>query len=491
MLLEHQLIPYQTTNLPQKPLLVFAPHPDDEIFGMGGALIKAKSQGLKITIVYVTSGDLGGESLVREREAKGVCRSLEAQCLFIRLGDRGVIASRENIIKFKELISEYPDSAIYFPSPKEYHPDHRATAALVWRGAQEATHRNELVAYEISGQSDANILLDVSDYYDEKLKLMSGYASQLDQNDYVSIVKGLNKARTYTLSKEVEYAEAFFVFDSIWGQLKKRYQLIQHKAFDDILPYERPKISIVIRTKDRLHLLERALESLKKQNYNRHLEVIVVNDGGELVNEVTDPYIFVFSELKLINLPLSLGRSGSANVGLINSTGQFINFLDDDDEFNPNHIQVFLNHWRQNTDIDVLYRGVEVISESGEIVQVYNEPYRAGKLMQSNYIPIHSVTFSRKFVDLGCRFDESLDYMEDWDFWIQISRLSKFHHVPQITAKYHMVGNSAASPHMHGTLDHVCHMNRVRDKWMNKWSSVERSRMLNDCLQAEKDRIAS
>lgn len=434
---------------------------------------------------------MGGEPSVREREAKDVCLCLEAQCIFMKLDDRGVIASRENIIKFKELISEYSDSAIYFPSPNEYHPDHRATAALVWRGAQEAKYLNELIAYEISCQSYANVLLDVSDYYDEKIKLISGYASQLDQNGYVSVVKGLNKARTYTLAKEVEYAEGFFVFNSIWGQLKKHYQLIQHKAFDDILPYERPKISIVIRTKNRLHLLERALESLKKQNYNQYIEVIVVNDGRELVNEVTDPYILVFSDFKLINLPSSLGRSGSANVGLINSTGQFINFLDDDDEFNSNHIQVFLHHWRQNMDIEVLYSGVEVVNEAGEQVKIYNEPYRAGKLIQFNYIPIHAVTFSRKFVDMGCRFDESLEYMEDWDFWIQISRLTKFHHFPQITAKYHMVGNSAASPHMHGTLDHVSHMNRVRDKWMNKWTSVEKSRMLNDCMKEEKDRMAS
>lgn len=99
--------------------------------------------------------------------------------------------------------------------------------------------------------------------------------------------------------------------------------------------------------------------------------------------------------------------------------------------------------------------------------------------MHANYIPIHAVTFSKKFIDLGCRFDESLQYFEDWDFWLQLSRLGTFRHVSEITATYHMVGDSAASPHMEGKLDKLSHMQKVKDKWRSKWTSVEISFLEN------------
>ncbi len=73
---EYQLLPYNNSDLPRGPWLVFAPHPDDETFGMGGSLLLAKQQNIATHVVFVTDGALGGEG---DREAVSQERMEEAR----------------------------------------------------------------------------------------------------------------------------------------------------------------------------------------------------------------------------------------------------------------------------------------------------------------------------------------------------------------------------------------------------------------------------
>ena len=59
---ENILIPFHASSLPEGPWLVFAPHADDETFGMGGSLLKAKEQGIETHLVVLTDGSRGGRS---------------------------------------------------------------------------------------------------------------------------------------------------------------------------------------------------------------------------------------------------------------------------------------------------------------------------------------------------------------------------------------------------------------------------------------------
>ena len=476
MLREQHLIPFKTSDLPDGPYLIFSPHPDDETFAMGGTLLLAAKQGIKLHIVFITNGDLGGDPDVRQQEAKSVCEKLGASYEYLNYKDRAVCADHSGFNEIKDLLIKYQPESVFFPSPLEYHVDHRATSALVWRALQISGYRNSAYTYEVSKPSDCNILIDITDVANAKRELCNLYQSQVVQNNYVDITLAINKLRTYTLSADVEYAEAFNKIQI--NILPKQYF---KRGFDDafvnILPYEKPIISILIRTYNRRALLARCLDSLVKQAYSERLDIVVVNDGGESVDDILVGYNKYFHRVKVVNSPENRGRSASANTALINAKGQFFNFLDDDDTLDPNHIQVFLNRWWRDNTIKALYRGVRVINDQGDQLHTYNESFDIGRMMHANFIPIHAVTFSREFFDLGIRFDESLQYMEDWDFWIQLSRLTKFHHVPQITATYHMVGSSAASPHMQDVFDAENHMQKVREKWQPKWTPVENARI--------------
>ncbi|MCP5325073.1 MAG: PIG-L family deacetylase [Oceanospirillaceae bacterium] len=487
MFLEHSLIPFKTSQLPEGHWLVVAPHPDDEIIGMGGALALAAANCQRVTVVYLTSGDKGGDATVRQQEALAVCAELNAKAVFLGLPDRGVSCHDEQVTALHAVLQEVKPDVVFFPSPEEFHPDHRAASVLTWTALQKTHFRGQVFHYEISRQGEANVLLDISAVIQEKLRLLNFYQSQLSQNNYVQVMQGINVARTYTLPEQVKAAEAFYAYASATGRLQGHMRERAFIQLSDSQPGDRPVVSILIRTKDRPDTLIRAVESVKSQTYRSYIDLVVVNDGGCAVDSVLAPYQNDFWRLNLVNLPVSRGRAAAANLGLNQAKGQFVNFLDDDDELDADHVQIFLANWRRNNDIEVFYRGVRVVSPQGELLREYNEPYDPGLLMHTNYIPIHAVTFSRRFIDIGCRFDESLEFFEDWDFWIQLSRLTRFHRDQKITATYNMTGNSAASPHMHAVLDVASHMNRVRDKWAVKWTAVESNRIVASVSRRAKE----
>ncbi|MBW1671465.1 MAG: PIG-L family deacetylase, partial [Deltaproteobacteria bacterium] len=56
MLQEKDIIPYTPSDIPPGPYLVFAPHPDDETFGMGGTIALAAHAGIAVHVVVLTDG---------------------------------------------------------------------------------------------------------------------------------------------------------------------------------------------------------------------------------------------------------------------------------------------------------------------------------------------------------------------------------------------------------------------------------------------------
>lgn len=489
MLPETSLIPYRVTDAPLGSFLVFAPHPDDEVFSMGGILSHAANRGQAINIVYMTDGELGGGADTRIAEAHSVCEILNAKAHFLNIPDSSVKATHALFTVIKNLVVDIKPDNVFFPSPQEFHADHRGTAASVWRGLQEAKFSGDAYCYEISRQCECDTLIDISAVMENKQVLCGLYASQLTENNYTDVVRGINKARTYTLPAEVEYAEGLLKINNIYQNPKAYFKNIHENIFFDSLPYESPVISYLVRTKNRPELLTRCLASLAKQTYNANLDVVVVNDGGIDIDDVCIAFRIHFNRLKLVNIPESIGRAAAANTALSHAEGSFVNFLDDDDEIDTDHTQVFLNQWRRDNSIEILYRGVRVLKANGELIQTYNESFSRGRMMLGNYIPIHAVTFSRKFIDMGCRFDDRLTSMEDWDFWIQLSRFSDFRHIPRITATYHMVGSSPASPHMQSMYDSQSHINTVREKWMPKWTAVEMGLMTSFLQQQNEQRF--
>lgn len=253
---EHCLVPYHCSDLPPGPWVVFAPHADDETFGMGGALRKAADAGITTHVVVVTDGALGGDAAntdedtkkliaLRQQEVRQACDLLGVTGLrSLDQPDRGLQASDALIERVAGCIADLKAGTVFFPGVLELHPDHRVTAQLVWKAVQRLSARvwrgqlPQVWSYEISVQSPVNRLMDITAELVVKQQAMAVYASQNSQNNYPDLIMALNKARTFSMPPEVSHAEAFYCYgeDDLQGSLylaaEKALRLYWDPAYD-------------------------------------------------------------------------------------------------------------------------------------------------------------------------------------------------------------------------------------------------------------------
>jgi LmbE family N-acetylglucosaminyl deacetylase len=220
---ENSLVPYETSALPPGPWLVFAPHGDDETYGMGGTILQATQQGIEIGLIVLTDGALGGgtDNLVelRQTEVTKACDLLGIKNYANwQEPDRGLSLTEELTATAVAAIAESKAATVFFPGPMELHPDHRMTAAIVWSALQALGQSKVTVpaaySYEIGVQNPINVLIDITGQRLAKEKVMAVYGSQNSENNYEELVLALDKGRTYTLPAAVTHAEGFYHYTS-------------------------------------------------------------------------------------------------------------------------------------------------------------------------------------------------------------------------------------------------------------------------------------
>jgi LmbE family N-acetylglucosaminyl deacetylase len=222
MINEGEIIPFETKTLPVEngPWLVFAPHADDESFGMGGSIAKATDQGIKVEVVIMTDGAQGGGLAglvnIRRQEAYAAGSLLGFETpVFLNNRDRELSLNEATLAQVIREIERVNPAAVFFPGVFEIHPDHRMTALLVWEALSKIANKQVIpVSYEVLVQGPVNTLVDISAYIERKRAAMQVYESQIKENCYVDIAMAMNKLRTLTLGKDVSFAEGFCCFGS-------------------------------------------------------------------------------------------------------------------------------------------------------------------------------------------------------------------------------------------------------------------------------------
>ncbi|MEE8423517.1 MAG: glycosyltransferase [Thermodesulfobacteriota bacterium] len=205
-----------------------------------------------------------------------------------------------------------------------------------------------------------------------------------------------------------------------------------------------PLVSIIVRTKDRPELLNKALQSIASQTY-RPIEVVLVNDGGCDLPEDELKEILGDVSLNYIRLKENRGRAGAGNVGIENAKGEYIGFLDDDDELASEHVTILVSFLIQSdykvayTDSLMVYK--EYNSDTHELTDmkkelVFSHDFNFNRLVFENYIPFMCLLFDREVLIDSGGFDNSFEIYEDWDLLIRIGEKFPFYHISQTTADY-------------------------------------------------------
>lgn len=197
-------------------VLVLAPHPDDECIGCGGAICRHVARGDVVSVIFLTSGELGLKHLpreqawrIREREARSAAKVLQlASVEFLRCPDWMMGEDLPGVSsKLAPLLQRLAPGLIYLPHPNEWHPDHKAVLPAL-RGVL-ATSTAALRGYEIwTPMAEPQHVENISDVMVVKLRALRRHRSQVASWDYVRAVRGLNEFRG-AMSGRCRYAEVF------------------------------------------------------------------------------------------------------------------------------------------------------------------------------------------------------------------------------------------------------------------------------------------
>lgn len=120
-----------------------------------------------------------------------------------------------------------------------------------------------------------------------------------------------------------------------------------------------PTVSVIIPTHSRPKILKAAIKSVLDQTYS-DLEIIVVDDGlKERAQSVVEK--FSDSRMRYIQHEVEKGGGAARNTGIKNSTGKFIAFLDDDDEWLPDKLEIQMGEFSQSdSDVGFSHTAVKI-----------------------------------------------------------------------------------------------------------------------------------
>lgn len=206
-----------------------------------------------------------------------------------------------------------------------------------------------------------------------------------------------------------------------------------------------PLVSIIVRTKDRPNLLIRALTSLSNTDY-QNKEIIIINDGGCDVNKEDIHKILKDIKFQIFVNKTTLGRAEALNKGIVNSKGELICFLDDDDVINPEGTSELVKAFDGVYD-RIIYGNVICRRYEEETLTLINEwildnPFDKDRLVLENYIPINSLCIPKKYLLQIGPLDSSFVIYEDWDMLLRLSEIAHFVHIDKIIAEYSIFGTS-------------------------------------------------
>ncbi len=205
---------------------------------------------------------------------------------------------------------------------------------------------------------------------------------------------------------------------------------------------------MIIPTYQRSDFLARAIRSVLSQSYT-NIEIIVVDDnqGEDSFRLATKQKIKDFSHrIKYIEHKKNMGVVQARNTGILNANGDYISFLDDDDEWMSSKLETQLKLFDQlPSSYGLVYCGYNAVDKDTETKRVFKPKYRGDltNILGINHIGSPSVVLcKREYVTNVNGFNEKIIYREDLDFYYRLSKICYFDFVPSPLVNYHIHSGS-------------------------------------------------
>lgn len=205
------------------------------------------------------------------------------------------------------------------------------------------------------------------------------------------------------------------------------------------------KYSVIIPLYNKGWRVKRAIDSVLRQE-RKDIEIVVVDDGStddsaDYVKAYHDPRIrYVYKS--------NDGVSSARNRGLLESKGEWILFLDADDEILDGAIKVY-EEMTKRYPHSLFFAGKNKLKDSvdeKESYSVYNTSSPFFHLWMNRAVPtLRNMVVARSLIDQSGPFDERMSYFEDWEFALRICLCGHLTYTDQPTGIYNVEDGGLSS----------------------------------------------
>lgn len=188
------------------------------------------------------------------------------------------------------------------------------------------------------------------------------------------------------------------------------------------------KVSVIIPTYNRSNLVRECIDSVLKQSF-ADFELLVIDDGStddtaSVIQKISDTRLeYVYKE--------NAGPSSARNLALVRAQGQYIAFLDSDDLWPENFLEVMVSNLENNPDYGAAYSLFKKFCSDGTVKEVVKQDRFVSGWHTLHYYRKHppilpSTVVFRECVWKGFWWDEALTGCEDHDVFLRLSTTTKF-----------------------------------------------------------------
>ena len=213
-----------------------------------------------------------------------------------------------------------------------------------------------------------------------------------------------------------------------------------------------PTVSVIMPCFNHGRFLVESARGILQQSY-KDLELIIVDDhSSDNSWEVISDLALQDPRVRMIRHERNLGASRSRNDGLRAAKGEFFGFCDSDDIWEPDKLSIQMRILQETPACDLAYCDALFIDEVGQpsgkrFSEEFPVPGTGGgrlfnELIFRNFINMQTVLMRRACMEHSGYFDEGIKWVEDWWYWVKVSRAHRFVYLAQPLAKYRVHAKS-------------------------------------------------
>jgi glycosyltransferase involved in cell wall biosynthesis len=195
-------------------------------------------------------------------------------------------------------------------------------------------------------------------------------------------------------------------------------------------------ISVVIPHHNRSHLIEQALASIRRQTLQPS-EILIVDDGSQ--PEHANALQQYSDRARIVLLEKNGGAARARNAGVKEAHGEFVAFLDDDDEWFPERLELQWNILRADPSLQAVASAMTIRYQDGSEEPLVSHSPQIVTLqaaLEGTPAMLQTLLIGTETIRRLAGFDPSFLVMEDWEFWIRFTAAGwRAHYLPQPLAR--------------------------------------------------------